>query len=118
MPSKTHKLKRKIIQISKGAPDHEKIKIKSRELVTFLNNDAVTYLIEFQRRENSNHDPICLVLPALDSLTIEGDPNDQNATCVYKVLKLNGQMASRKPGVEGGGGHSIIIGSGSIDNKR
>jgi hypothetical protein len=97
------------ITVTQGdaSPDPLNIDHCSIETIIFNNTDGTDYLIGLQRRGNSKHDPICIVLSSYGSVTLQANPNDCDATCLYRLLDANGQPVSSLDH-----GHSIIIGSG------
>ena len=104
------------VTVTNGVPYPDPAKVMAKDMITF-SADGTDYLIEFQRKGNPKHDPMCAVLPANGSVSLQADPNDQNGTCNYRILDSNGNPF---PGSKAGslkGGHSIIIGSGLESTK-
>lgn len=109
------------VYINSGCPDPNDAPVQPGDFVTFFNEDQLNYLIELTRGKNSKHNPICLFVPAGGgTITIQtdpADPDDKNVTCSYKILDANGSEVSCTQETHGSGpGHSIIIGSGSVDD--
>jgi hypothetical protein len=108
------------VTITDGDPCPDELYVAAGDVINFCNNDDEDYLIELQRHENM-HDPLCLVLPANGTFTIEaepGNPDDKNVTCTYRILDLNGNPVGSRLDTGGSSGGSVFIGTGSIDAKE
>jgi hypothetical protein len=99
------------ITITHGTPSTDPANINAGDFVEFVNGDIGTdYLIEFQRKDNGKHDPLCIPLDAEDSFTVRADPkdpHDKNCTCYYNILDSSGNVVGPIKA-----GHSIIVGNG------
>jgi hypothetical protein len=99
------------ITIISGKPSKDPVNINAGDFVEFLNGDTGTdYLIEFQRKGNDKHDPLCILLEAGDSFTVRADPkdsHDKDCTCSYNILDSSGNVLGSVKA-----GHSIIVGNG------
>jgi hypothetical protein len=99
-----------IVTVTNGMPAPDPAPITSTGTVQFNNNDSKNYLIELWDHGNASHAAVCIYLPANGSVTFMADPSDPNAKCHYNLLTTSGQPTDPT----GGGGHTIIIGSGGL----
>jgi hypothetical protein len=99
------------ITIISRNPSQDPAHINAGDFVEFYNGDTDTYLIEFKRRDNNKHDPLCIVLVPGGTFTLQADPkdaHDKHCTCDYSILDSSGNVVG--PVKEAG--HSIIVGNG------
>ncbi len=98
------------IIVANGVPNQATVDIAAQGQVQFTNEDNTAYLLEFWMKGNDKHLAMCVVLPANGSVTLQGDPaqNDQNNTCHYNILTMSGGRTNPTAG----GNYSIVIGSG------
>jgi hypothetical protein len=96
------------VLIKNGSPHPDPVELDYGEMLSFQSGDK-DYLIELWTIGNAKHDPICLLLPANATITVQADPNDGDSTIQYRILDTSGHLLSSP---KSGGPHSIIIGSG------